>query len=148
VLKKAKRPMIIVGQGALARADGAAILALAAKMADACKAVTAEWNGFGVLHTAAARVGGLDIGFVPGEGGKDVAAMMGALDVSSCSAPTRSTWNAIGRGLHRLYRHAWRCRRAPRRRHPAGRDLHGKVGHLCQHGRPRADDQPRRLRAG
>jgi NADH-quinone oxidoreductase subunit G len=26
-----------------------------------------------VLHTAAARVGGLDLGFVPGEGGKDAA---------------------------------------------------------------------------
>jgi NADH-quinone oxidoreductase subunit G len=34
-----------------------------------------------VLHTAAARVGGLDLGFVPGEGGKNVAGMMGALDV-------------------------------------------------------------------
>ena len=64
VLKKAKRPMIIVGQGAIARADGAAVLALAAQLADACQAVTADWNGFGVLHTAAARVGGLDIAFV------------------------------------------------------------------------------------
>ena len=27
------------------------------------------WNGFSVLHTAAARVGALDLGFVPGEGG-------------------------------------------------------------------------------
>ena len=30
-----------------------------------------DWNGFTVLHTAAARVGGLDLGFVPGEGGLD-----------------------------------------------------------------------------
>jgi NADH-quinone oxidoreductase subunit G len=30
------------------------------------------WNGFSVLHTAAARVAGLDLGFVPGEGGSDV----------------------------------------------------------------------------
>jgi NADH-quinone oxidoreductase subunit G len=29
------------------------------------------WNGFNVLHTAAARVGGLDLGFLPGEGGRD-----------------------------------------------------------------------------
>jgi NADH-quinone oxidoreductase subunit G len=35
------------------------------------------WNGFNVLHTAAARVGGLDIGFVPGEGGKDAGAIAG-----------------------------------------------------------------------
>ncbi len=80
-LKKAKRPMIVVGQGALARLDGAAVLALAAKLAGAVGATTEDWNGFAVLHTAAARVGGLDLGFVPGEGGKDVAGMMGALDV-------------------------------------------------------------------
>jgi NADH-quinone oxidoreductase subunit G len=81
VLKKAKRPMVIVGQGALARSDGAAILGLAAKIAGAVGAVSGDWNGFGVLHTAAARVGGLDIGFVPGAGGKDVAGMLGAMDV-------------------------------------------------------------------
>ncbi|MEO0496794.1 MAG: NADH-quinone oxidoreductase subunit NuoG, partial [Pseudomonadota bacterium] len=65
VLKKAKRPLIIVGQGALARGDGAAILGQAAKLADAVGAVKGDWNGFSVLHHAAARVGGLDIGFVP-----------------------------------------------------------------------------------
>ena len=30
------------------------------------------WNGFNVLHTAAARVGGLDLGFLPGAGGRDL----------------------------------------------------------------------------
>jgi len=80
-LKKAERPLIIVGQGALARADGAAVLGQAAKLAAAVGAVTPEWNGLAVLHTAAARVGGLDIGFVPGEGGKDVAGMMADTDV-------------------------------------------------------------------
>ena len=34
------------------------------------------WNGFNVLHRAAARVGGLDLGLVPGAGGRDVAAMV------------------------------------------------------------------------
>jgi NADH-quinone oxidoreductase subunit G len=81
VLKKAERPLIIVGQGALARADGAAVLGLAAKLAITVKAVSAEWNGFAILHTAAARVGALDIGFVPGKGGKDASGMMGAMDV-------------------------------------------------------------------
>ncbi|MGO4831336.1 NADH-quinone oxidoreductase subunit NuoG, partial [Rhizobiaceae sp. 2RAB30] len=82
VLKKAERPLIIIGQGALARADGSAVLGLAAKLAQAVGAVTEGWNGFAVLHTAASRVGALDLGFVPGEGGKDVAGMMdGALDV-------------------------------------------------------------------
>ena len=79
--KKAERPMVIVGQGALIGEDGAAVLSLAARLAANVGAVRADWNGFGVLHTAAARVGGLDLGFVPGEGGRDVAGMMGALDV-------------------------------------------------------------------
>jgi NADH-quinone oxidoreductase subunit G len=34
------------------------------------------WNGFSVLHTAAARVGGLDLGFLPAAGGKDVAGIL------------------------------------------------------------------------
>ena len=78
-----ERPMVIVGQGALARADGAAVLALAAKVAQAIGAVSEGWNGFSVLHTAAARVAGLDLGLVPGEGGLDARSMAeaGALDV-------------------------------------------------------------------
>ncbi len=73
----AKRPMVIVGQGALARPDGAAVLAAAWALAAAAGALTAEWHGFNVLHTAAARVGALDIGFVPGVGGKPLATMLG-----------------------------------------------------------------------
>lgn len=81
--KAGERPMVLIGQGALARADGEAVLALAAKAAQALGAVSEGWNGFGVLHTAAARVGALDLGFVPGEGGLDVAGMLapGAPDV-------------------------------------------------------------------
>jgi NADH-quinone oxidoreductase subunit G len=37
----------------------------------------ADWHGFNVLHTAAARVGALDLGFVPGPRGKPLAAMLG-----------------------------------------------------------------------
>ncbi|MFN6984496.1 MAG: molybdopterin-dependent oxidoreductase, partial [Rhizobium oryzihabitans] len=66
---------------ALARADGAAVLAAAAKLAVSVGAVSEEWNGFSVLHTAAARVGGLDIGFVPGEGGVAAAEMVASMDV-------------------------------------------------------------------
>ncbi|MEQ1953103.1 NADH-quinone oxidoreductase subunit NuoG [Mesorhizobium sp. CN2-181] len=81
VLKNAKHPLIIVGQGALSRGDGAAVLALAAQLATSVGAIAESWNGFAVLHNAAARVGGLDIGFVPGEGGKDVAGMLSGTDV-------------------------------------------------------------------
>ncbi|MBA4776390.1 MAG: NADH-quinone oxidoreductase subunit G [Rhizobiales bacterium] len=80
-LKSAKNPLIIIGQGALSRTDGAAVLAAAAKLATSVGAVTEEWNGFSVLHTAAARVGGLDIGFVPGEGGVAAADMVASMDV-------------------------------------------------------------------
>ncbi len=85
-LKDAKNPMIIVGQGALTRADGAAVLAAAIELAGNVGALGGDWNGFNVLHTAAARVAGLDLGFVPGEGGKDVAGILdgaqsGAIEV-------------------------------------------------------------------
>jgi NADH-quinone oxidoreductase subunit G len=83
VLRDAKRPMIIVGASAVARKDGAAILKLAAKIAaetgmigPAGGATEGGWNGFNILHTAASRVGALDLGFVPGEGGRDVAAIV------------------------------------------------------------------------
>jgi len=76
VLKNARRPMIIIGQGAVARADGDVILGLARKIAEATGVVkSAEeggWNGFNMLHQAASRVGGLDLGFLPGVGGRDV----------------------------------------------------------------------------
>ncbi|MFZ2018964.1 MAG: NADH-quinone oxidoreductase subunit NuoG, partial [Methyloceanibacter sp.] len=79
-LEGAERPMLILGQGALACPDGAAILALAAKAAETMGAIKPAlgWNGFNVLHTAAARVGGLDLGFVPGKDGLDVEGMLDA----------------------------------------------------------------------
>jgi NADH-quinone oxidoreductase subunit G len=83
VLKEAKRPMLILGPGALSRPDGAVILKHAAKIAAETgmfgPAGTPEeggWNGFNVLHTAASRVAALDLGFVPGEGGRDVFAIV------------------------------------------------------------------------
>ncbi|MDO8534773.1 MAG: molybdopterin-dependent oxidoreductase, partial [Xanthobacteraceae bacterium] len=82
-LKKFERPMLILGQGALARADGAAVASLAAKIAAETGMIKDDWNGFSVLHTAAARVGALDVGAVPGAGGLNVKGMIapGALDV-------------------------------------------------------------------
>ncbi|MEO0467116.1 MAG: NADH-quinone oxidoreductase subunit NuoG [Pseudomonadota bacterium] len=80
-LKDAKRPMIVVGEGALCREDGAASLKSAHDLALEIGAIQDDWAGFGVLHTAAGRVGALDVGFVPGEGGADTAAMLsGAVD--------------------------------------------------------------------
>ena len=81
--KAAQRPLVLVGAGALARPDGAAIASLAAKTAIGFGAIKDGWNGFSVLHSEAALPGALDLGFVPGEGGLDTAGMLkaGALDV-------------------------------------------------------------------
>ena len=80
---KKERPMFIVGQGALNRADGAAVLGQIAKAAASLGVVKDGWNGFNILHTEAGLVGALDVGFVPGEGGLGTASMLkpNALDV-------------------------------------------------------------------
>jgi NADH-quinone oxidoreductase subunit G len=72
-----------VGAGAFARQDGAVVLAQAAKLAVDFGALKDGWNGFGVLHDVASRVGALDIGFSAGAGGLNAAQMTtsGTLDV-------------------------------------------------------------------
>lgn len=70
-LKAAKKPMLIIGQDVLAREDGAVLLNHAKEIANKYDFVQDGWNGFNVLHQAAARVGGLDIGFVPEKEGRD-----------------------------------------------------------------------------
>jgi NADH-quinone oxidoreductase subunit G len=79
-LEGTERPMLILGQAALAHTDGASVLALAAKAAMEMGALKPElsWNGFNVLHTAAARAGGLDLDFVPGKDGVEVEGMIEA----------------------------------------------------------------------
>ena len=79
VLQDAKNPMIIVGTGALTRPDGASVQGLCRRIAETYGMVRDGWNGFNVLHTAASRVGALDLGFLPGEGGR---ATQGILDAA------------------------------------------------------------------
>lgn len=78
-LREAAKPMIVVGMGALQRSDGAHLLHAARGVAESCNMIQPDWNGFNVLHTAAGRVGGLDVGFVPGQGGRDLAGIIGAI---------------------------------------------------------------------
>lgn len=61
-----KPSLIIVGVGALARADGAEVLAAAMALAESTK------SGFMVLHTAAGRVGAMDVGATSEGGISDV----------------------------------------------------------------------------
>ncbi|MGQ0681972.1 NADH-quinone oxidoreductase subunit NuoG [Bradyrhizobium sp.] len=83
VLKNAKHPIVLVGAAGLSRADGAAVLSLAARLALDVGAIKDGWNGFGVLHDTASRGGALDIGFSSAGGGLSIAQMttFGAIDV-------------------------------------------------------------------
>ena len=96
--KKAERPLVILGNGALVRDDGPRVASLAAKLAVELGAVKDGWNGFSVLHSAASRVGAFDIGFIPGEGGHgalhmakaggvDVLFLLGADEIEVASGP-------------------------------------------------------------
>jgi NADH-quinone oxidoreductase subunit G len=78
ILTQAKKPMIILGQQALVREDHQEFLRLAGKIAETYGLIQDGWNGFNILHTVASRVGGLDIGFVPGTKGWDVKQMLAA----------------------------------------------------------------------
>jgi NADH-quinone oxidoreductase subunit G len=82
-LANAERPAIIVGAGALTGPNGPAVLNVLGKLAAKVGVVRDGWNGFNVLHSAASRVGGLDMGFVPATGGLSAHEMVqkGALDV-------------------------------------------------------------------
>jgi NADH-quinone oxidoreductase subunit G len=100
-MAKAQKPMFIIGQGALARADGAAVLALAAKAAAAIGVVKTGWNGFNILHTAAGRVGALDVCALPGEGGLNSTGMIaaagsGKLDVVVLAGADEIDTGALG----------------------------------------------------
>jgi NADH-quinone oxidoreductase subunit G len=99
-LADAKRPVVIVGQGAIARPDGPEVLALAARLAGGA-ARDDDWNGLAVLHTAASRVGALDLGFVPHGDGLDAIGMIAAaatksLDVLFLLGADDLAMNALG----------------------------------------------------
>ena len=94
--------LVIVGQGALARPDGASVLALVRRMADAAGA------GLLVLHTAAGRVGAMDVGATCA-GGMDVALegaetvyALGVDEIDVPAGPTVIYQGSHGdRGAHR-----------------------------------------------
>ncbi|MDI2090378.1 NADH-quinone oxidoreductase subunit NuoG [Commensalibacter oyaizuii] len=76
VLKSAKRPMIILGHGALTRVDSKLIYAKTMALAGQVGAISEDWNGFNILHQAASRVAGLDLGFIPDAQSKDALSMI------------------------------------------------------------------------
>ena len=120
--------------------DGAAIAALAAQAPRDIGAVKDGWNGFSrAAHGGLAR-----------------RRARSRFRARAGRPERRRRWRRPARSMslfllgadeidvapgrfRRLYRHPWRPRRASRRCHPAGRRLSGKIRHLRQHRRPRAD---------
>jgi len=89
-LAAAENPMVVLGMSGLRREDAPAVKAAVAKLVkNVPNLLTDSWNGFNVLHTAAARVGALELGFVPsGESGSpDFVYLMGADDYVEGSVP-------------------------------------------------------------
>ena len=82
-LAAAARPMVIAGVGAVARPDGAAVLALLHALAERVGLVREGWNGFNFLHIAAGRVGGFELGLVPGEGGRDREGILAGIEAGA-----------------------------------------------------------------
>ncbi len=99
---KEKRTVVIIGQGALTEADGAAVLGHAMKLAENSN------SKFLVLHTAASRVGALDVGAVTEGGlgaalnGAEVVYNLGADEVEIGEGATVIYQGSHGdRGAHR-----------------------------------------------
>jgi len=95
-------PIVIVGQGALREADGAAVLGAAMALAEASGAKLM------ILHTAAARVGAMDVGAVTDGGmsaavdGADVIYNLGADEIDIAEGPLVIYQGSHGdRGAHR-----------------------------------------------
>lgn len=70
-LAAARRPAVVVGNTLLARADGAALVAMARDIARHCGAINPAggWDGWNVLHGGANTVGALDLGMDAASGG-------------------------------------------------------------------------------
>lgn len=75
-LQQAKRPIVILGEDLMSRVDGNDIHQTVAFIAEKYGFIKPDWNGFNVLHKAASRVGGLDIGFIPSVEGKNTREIM------------------------------------------------------------------------
>ncbi len=67
---KAKNPVVIIGNSVFKRADAYSVYASVMKFAKKYNVIREDWNGVSTLQKAAARVGGLELGFVPQKGGK------------------------------------------------------------------------------
>ena len=95
------------------------------------------WNGFNALHTAASRVGGLDLGFAPGPDGRDTAGILegaaaGEIGLVWLLGADEIDMNRLGNAFVGLSGPSRRRRRGPGGRHSAGRSLYREKRDLCE----------------
>jgi NADH-quinone oxidoreductase subunit G len=69
ILANAKRPALVLGQSLFNLQNIPVILHVIQKLIDRYAFIQEDWNGYNVLHTDAALVGGIDVGFVPSQNG-------------------------------------------------------------------------------
>ncbi len=114
------------------------MLAAAWRLAAHVGALSSEWHGFNVLHTAAARMAGWTSASFRARtarrggmlgGGVDVLWLLGADDFDASHIGAAPSWSI--RATMAIAAHA--CGRDP-----AGRGLYRKIRHVCEHRRPGA----------
>lgn len=66
-LKKAEKPMLILGHDAISGEDGDLILSYAKKIAEKFNMIQDEWNGFNFLSKSSGFINGLELGFTSSE---------------------------------------------------------------------------------
>ena len=107
-------------------------------IADHCKVIREDWNGFNLLHYAAARVGALDIGFVPQANGCDMAGIIDGIANKEIKfvyllGVDEIDMSYFGGRIRCLSGPSRRYRCAPSGCGTAGRGLYRKNGALCEY---------------
>lgn len=75
ILKKAKKPAVIVGESVFAHPQAAVLLN---ELVKTYSLVREDHNGFNILHHAAGRVGAMDVGFLPASQGMNTRSILNA----------------------------------------------------------------------
>ena len=137
--------MLILGRGALARPDGAAVLAAAWQVAARHNMLRPDWHGFNLLHLFGGQVAPLELGFaappdLPQQGVPQALWLLGADGFDTARIPAEH--------LRHLPGPPRRGGGGAGRRDPARRGLHREGGDLGEHGGARAARPPRRVPAG
>jgi len=79
-LKKHNKTLFLIGESVLNRKDGEGILGRIREIAKKYNNYNDDWNGIGVLHTEANRVGALEVGFIPGKNGLDTKGILDGIN--------------------------------------------------------------------